>query len=247
MIRDGVSAVSDLRVPSLVELAEALSALSAGTVFSGRSAAQVWGIWIPRFCQVEVTTPAGTRGSRYTTSVQRRTVVAHRRILSDDDVVLHRGLPVTSLERTWLDLAAVLDGYDLVAAGDSALRAGAQHAVLCERVAQQRRLRGTRVARRAVVHLDARSRSRPEYNGAEHEQAARIRKDPIRLLDQQREDWEVRTYTAPHAYGRLHEVVDDVTTLLARRAPELLTAQYLGSRVTDFDSERRQIRRLRSS
>jgi hypothetical protein len=274
--------------PSLIELAEALGSMPADTVLSDRSAAQVWGLWIPSFDRVEVTSAAGPRGSRYTTSVQRRAVVAHRRILPVDDVDVHRGLPVTSLERTWLDLAAILDVYDLVAAGDSALRAGADHARLCGRVAVQHRRRGTRAARRTVVHLDARSRSRPEsriraalvlaglpkpqvnraiydefgqwlaepdlhyreaklaleYNGADHAGIKRIRQDSVRLLDQQREEWEIRTYTAPHAYSRLHEVVDDVTTLLSRRAPELLTAPYLGHRVTDSGGQRRRIRHL---
>src|SRR5690349_5541756 len=96
MIRDGVFAVSDLRdpsltfgvvdsrsgqisvqasfmtEPSLIELAEALASMSADTVLSHRSAAQIWGMWIPQFGGIEVTTPAGLRGSRYTTSVQRR-------------------------------------------------------------------------------------------------------------------------------------------------------------------------------
>jgi hypothetical protein len=274
--------------PSLIELAEALASMSADTVLSHRSAAQVWGLWIPQFDGIEVTTPAGVRGSRYTTSVQRRTVVAHRRITPAEDVVTHRGLPVTTPERTWLDLAVRLDVHDLIAAGDSALRAGADFTRLCARVAQQRRLRGTRRARQTVLHLDARSRSRPEsriraaivlaglpkpqvnraiydehgqwlaepdlhyreaklaleYNGADHAGVRRIRKDSVRLLDQQRSEWEVRTYTSPHAFGRLHEVVDDVTGLLARRAPELLTARYLGTRVTDADDQRRRLRRL---
>jgi hypothetical protein len=64
------------------------------------------------------------------------------------------------------------------------------------------------------------------------------------LLDQQRIDWAIRTYTAPHAYRRLYEVVDDVTVLLSRRAPQLLTARYLARRVTVTDDQRRRIRRL---
>jgi hypothetical protein len=279
---------SSMTEPSLIELAEGLASMPTDTVLSHRSAAQVWGIWIPVFSGIEVTSPAGGRGSRYTTSVQRRTVIAHRRVTPACDVVIHRGLPVTAPERTWLDLAPLLDIYDLVAAGDSALRAGADYGRLCARVAQQRRLRGTRPARRAVVHLDGGSRSRPEsriraaivlaglpkprvnraiyddhgqwlaepdlhyleaklaleYSGADHAGVQRLRKDSVRLLDQQRWRWEVRTYTAPHAYARLHEVVEDVTDLLARRAPELLTAPYLGHRVTDADDQRRRLRRL---
>ena len=274
--------------PSITELADALGSMPVDTVLSHRSAAQVWGLWIPRFDGIEVTSPAGARGSRYTTSIQRRSVIAHRRITAGEDVVLHGGLPVTSLERTWLDLAAILDAYDLVAAGDSALRGGADAAILGVRVAGQHRLRGTRLARTTVGMLDVRSRSRPEsriraalvlaglpkprvnepiydehgqwlaepdlhyreakvaleYMGADHADVDQMRKDSIRLLDQQRIDWAVRTYTAPHAYRRLWEVVDDVTVLLSRRAPQLLTARYLACRVTITGDQRRRIRRL---
>jgi hypothetical protein len=274
--------------PSVSELAEALARMPIDTVLSHRSAAQVWGLWIPRFDDIEITSPATARGSRYTTSVQRRSVLAHRRITAPEDVTLHRGLPVTSLERTWLDLAALLDVHDVVAAGDSALRAGADASLLATRAARQHRLRGTRLARATVGMLDARSRSRPEsriraaivlaglpkprvnepiydehgqwlaepdlhyrearvaleYMGADHAELDQLRKDSIRLLDQQRVDWAIRTYTAPHAYRRLYEVVDDVTVLLSRRAPQLLTARYLAHRVTDSRDQRRRIRRL---
>jgi hypothetical protein len=94
----------------LVRLAEALASMPPGTVVSHRTAALLWGIWIPRFEGVEVTTPATHRGSRYTTSVQRLTVIAHRRIVvPDEDIVDLVGLPVTSPARTWLDLAPMLD------------------------------------------------------------------------------------------------------------------------------------------
>lgn len=142
--------------------AMALDSMSPETVLSHRSAAMVWGLWIPQFAGVEVTTAARSAGSRYTTAVQRTAVVAHRRILPPEDVTLRHGLLVTTLARTWLDLAPFLDVYDLVAAGDRALQLGASHAELSQRCAALKRLRGIRRCRTAAPVLDAGSRSRPE-------------------------------------------------------------------------------------
>lgn len=140
----------------------ALDSMPDGTVLSHRSAAALWDLWIPPFSDVEVTTPARSRGSRYTTSVQRAAVVAHRRVLAPEDVTVLHGLPVTGLTRTWLDLSALLDVHDLVAAGDRALQVGANQADLAERAARQRRLRGTTRCRAAAPLLHPGSRSRPE-------------------------------------------------------------------------------------
>lgn len=274
--------------PAIDELAAHLASMPDDTVFSYRTAAQIWGLWIPSFAGIEVTTPATARGSRYTTSVQRLSVIAHRRLLPPGAVSEHKGLPVTSREQTWVDLASALDVYDLIAAGDRALQVGADHEQLIERVAALRRTRGAVRARQAVHHLNRRSRSRPEsrirggivlaglpeprvneaifdrfgqwlaepdlhylearlaleYNGADHAKLPRMRKDSVRMLDVQRADWEVRTYTAPHAYGRLHEVVTDVYDLLRTRAPELLTGAQLARRVTYLGDQRRRNRRL---
>jgi hypothetical protein len=148
--------------PDFGRLARTLAGMSRDTVFSHRTAAQIWGIWVPPFDGIEVTTPARERGSRYTTSVQRRRVVAHRRITPPTDIVERHGLPVTCPGRTWIDLAPFVDLHDLIAAGDSALRVGATLTELEERAAVLRCVRGARAIRRAVRHLDARSRSRPE-------------------------------------------------------------------------------------
>lgn len=271
----------------LAALAAAVASLPDDVVVSHRSAAAVWGLWTPTFYGIEVTSPAGAQGSRYTTGVQRRSVVAHRRLLDPADVVEHAGLRVTTPARTWLDLAPLLDLHDLVAAGDSALIAGADHAEMTERAHALRRTRGIVAARQAATVLNASSRSRPEsriraalqfsglpaplvneavvdpvlgwlgepdlhypqarlaieYNGADHADVDRMRRDSVRLLDFQRADWTVRTYTAVHAFSRLDEVVADVRSLLRRRAPELLTAPHLARRVTYLGDGRRRNRR----
>lgn len=142
--------------------AMALDSMPGNAVLSHRSAAVVWGLWIPPFGDVEVTTPARAAGSRYTTSVQRMAVVAHRRILPPEDVTVRHGLLVTDLVRTWLDLAPLLDVYDLVAAGDRALQLGAPLPDLLQRCGALKRLRGIRRCRTAASVLHPDSRSRPE-------------------------------------------------------------------------------------
>jgi hypothetical protein len=76
-----------------------------------------------------------------------------------------------------------------------------------------------------------------EYNGADHAKTERMGKDSVRLLDVQRSDWTVRTYTAVHAFRRLDEVPRDVSNLLHRLAPELLTRGRTSSRVTGLPRE----------
>jgi len=269
-------------------MAAALASMHPDTVFSHRTAAQLWGLWIPAFPDIEVTSPAGGRGSRYTTSVQRRTVVAHRRVLDPSETTWQLGLPVTSLNRTWLDLAAILGIHDLVAAGDRALQVGTTLPALSDSTLAARRVRGVRRARAAAALLNARSASRPEsrircalvlaglpeprvneavhddrgqwlaepdlhyreaklaleYNGAVHGSVERMRKDATRLLDLQREQWAVRTYTSVDAFRRLDEVVEDVHGLLLRRAPRLLADAQLARRVTYLHDRRRRVSRL---
>ena len=56
-----------------------------------------------------------------------------------------------------------------------------------------------------------------EFNGSDHADVARMRRDATRLLDLQRAGWTVRTYTAADAFARLDGVVADVRLLLAAR------------------------------
>ncbi len=71
-------------------------------------------------------------------------------------------MPLTSPARTWCDIAETLSVADLVAAGDSALRAGCDSDALRAVLGRAFHRRGVIKARAALPLLDARARSRPE-------------------------------------------------------------------------------------
>ncbi|HYT09564.1 MAG TPA: DUF559 domain-containing protein [Mycobacteriales bacterium] len=61
-----------------------------------------------------------------------------------------------------------------------------------------------------------------EYQGADHADARRLRRDLARHMDLRRAGWDVLYYTAEQVFGRLEIVVADVRAALARRSPGLL-------------------------
>lgn len=159
----GVWVPPALATERVARLAALLTALPDGTVLSGRTAAALHGIWVQETPAVDVTVPAGASGPALTTGPRRRGVRTHRRALAATELVIVAGLPATAPARTWFDLATELPLADVVAAGDSALRAelvtlGELTAGLRERPGR----RGVVRARRALPLLDPRSRSRPE-------------------------------------------------------------------------------------
>jgi very-short-patch-repair endonuclease len=96
------------------------------------------------------------------TRTRRPELLARRLELEPDETMTIAGLPVTTPERTWRDLAPRLGLPALVAAGDSVLRSGIAVDALVASVARGKRARGVRRAREAVELLDGRSASRPE-------------------------------------------------------------------------------------
>lgn len=82
--------------------------------------------------------------------------------LTDADTVTIDDLRVTSLERTFVDLARCVGLYDAVAAGDVAIRLGMEPTSLVEQLDLSARRRGIRNARRAAALLDPRSESYAE-------------------------------------------------------------------------------------
>ena len=92
---------------------------ATGGALSHQSAAHLFGIplppWLADEPDLQITGPGPELRSR------RPGVTGHRRPLSPADVVVRHGLPCTSAERTWLDLASLLrlgQEDSLVVAGD---------------------------------------------------------------------------------------------------------------------------------
>lgn len=141
----------------------ALETCADDTMISDTTAARLYNLWLPyRSEEIQLTTAQPDRASRCMTRTQRPEFRAHRRRLHEDDRADLNGIPVTSLARTWVDLAPVLSLADLVAAGDSALRAGCTVDEMVATMQRSGRLRGVRRVREALPMLDRRSRSRPE-------------------------------------------------------------------------------------
>ena len=94
---------------------------------------------------------------------QHAGLVVHTRRMDDGDVVVHRGLRLTSGAQTFLDLAAGLPPAELVAVGDAFLRSGhLTPAQLSARLARAARVRGVVRARDCAPMLSPLSASRPE-------------------------------------------------------------------------------------
>jgi hypothetical protein len=174
---------------------------------------------------------------------------------------------VTTIARTWRDLAEMFTLPSLVAAGDSALRLGVAHDELADVVARTGHHRGARLARAAVPLLDRRSRSRPEshlrvavtlpdlppfdvnvavsrdgggwlaepdlsnavakialeYQGEEHAELGRMRRDLTRFADLRSEAWLVLAYGPAEVFGRPWQITAEVRRALLQRAPHLHT------------------------
>lgn len=159
-----------LRVPEAAatdpvsRLAALHTLLPPDAVFSDRTAAELHGLWLPgtTTTRPHVTVPARSAPPASTNAPKRPELLAHRRTLSGAEIVVVAGIRVTSLDRTWCDLAETLSLPDLVAAGDSALQRGVSPADLADALDRRRGRRGRCLAREALPLLTARSRSRPE-------------------------------------------------------------------------------------
>ncbi|HEY2298640.1 MAG TPA: hypothetical protein VGH43_12985 [Jatrophihabitans sp.] len=238
------------------------------TVIASITAARLHGLWVPESAneRIHVATVTPNRAGRLMTRSQRPELVAHRFQLRPEDTVTVAGLLVTSLARTWRDLASVLSLPDLVAAGDSALRSGASVDELGDAIASSSRRHNARRAHQAFGLLDARSRSRPEshlrvavsgpdmprfevnvsifrceggwlaepdlsleeamlaleYQGEDHGNPERMRKDITRFTDMRRNEWLTLPYGPAEVFGRPYLIKPEVRELIRVRAPHLL-------------------------
>jgi hypothetical protein len=144
--------------------AAVLATCADDTVIASITAARLHGLWLPNTQdeRIHVASAMPDQLGRLMTRSQRTELIAHRFQLRAEDVVLDDGLLMTSIARTWRDLAMVLELADLVAAGDSALRSGVSVDQLADVLRSSSQRHRARRAAAALPLLDQRSRSRPE-------------------------------------------------------------------------------------
>ena len=247
--------------------AAVLDSSPADTVIGSITAARLHGLWLPDHREeIHVVTASPGRAGRSMTRTRRPEFVAHRFQLRAHDVTIAHGLPITTIARTWRDLAATMGLADLVAAGDRALQLGASRQDLADAVAAAASARHTRCARKALGWLDARSRSRPEshlrvalrcgrlpefevneaiyrdeggwlaepdlslaearlaleYQGRDHANERRMRKDITRARDLRAEGWQCLYYGPAEVFGRPWTIAHEVFAAVRERAPHLV-------------------------
>jgi very-short-patch-repair endonuclease len=101
----GAYAVGGADVPWPGRMLAAVLACGPRAVLSHRSAAQAWGLMSHRAIRPEVTRPTSHRGLSG--------IVVHHSALRPDEVGEARGIPVTSVPRTLLDIAAMVEAREL--------------------------------------------------------------------------------------------------------------------------------------
>lgn len=105
LIHRGVYAVGHQALTWEGRLTAAVLACGPGAALSHRSAGQLWGL-APRYAiEVEVTKAGRYRG--------RSGIRIHEGTLLADEMTVERGIPVTTVPRTMLDMAAMLDLREL--------------------------------------------------------------------------------------------------------------------------------------
>ena len=113
-VHRGVYAVGHERLTTEGRFLAAVLAFGRGAVLSHQSAAVLWGIRAARGPRVDVTVP--TTGGR----ARRGAMIVHRSPLSEEEMTVHDGVPVTTVVRTLIDLADVLPRRALERAIDEA-------------------------------------------------------------------------------------------------------------------------------
>ncbi|WP_285728114.1 endonuclease domain-containing protein [Psychromicrobium xiongbiense] len=93
-----------------------LLALTPGAVACWGSAARIWNLPLPGRLSSEPAVHLATAG---VAAIRRFGVVGHRLRLTDAEMTVYQGIPLTTVSRTWLDLAAQLSLEDAVILGDA--------------------------------------------------------------------------------------------------------------------------------
>lgn len=146
------------REDHLLRVRGALAFAGSESIVSFGSAAIVHNLPVPDAVleRVHVTKIRNSGGKR------RTDLHVHVAPLTPAEIVTVDGIPVTSLDRTFVDLARVVGLYDAVAAGDVALRRGMAPDAVADQLELCKSRRGIRTARRAARLIDARSESYAE-------------------------------------------------------------------------------------
>jgi very-short-patch-repair endonuclease/predicted transcriptional regulator of viral defense system len=152
----GVYFVGALEGPLTTPTAAVL-AVGAGALLSHRSAAAVWELLPATGGPVDVTLPG--REARHRAGIR----VHEASGVTADDASVHRGLPLTSVARTLLDLADTLPPRELARAIEEAERRGlTTHAQLTSFLTSRRSHRGTARLRAATHPTPQHTRSEAE-------------------------------------------------------------------------------------
>lgn len=132
-----------------------LSAARSELVVSHQSAAVVHGfaMWAPDLAKVHVTVDRAA-GGRTTKNSH-----VHAAPLTEDDVTIIDGIPVTSADRTVADLLRILPFEAGVCVGDAALHSGSATVEGISAVLERSGGRGVVSARRTLAFCDSRSES----------------------------------------------------------------------------------------
>lgn len=154
----GVYVGADVAVTTATLTEAALLVAPRGAVVSHHTAAALWGAIAPHSPDVHLSLPDMRR-------MVTRGVRSHRPV-TPLVAVVRRGMPVTTPERTFLDLAAELELVDLVVLGDSLVHVGAATPGALRAAAAEHRGRGARLAREAAALVRA---------GAESAMESRVR------------------------------------------------------------------------
>jgi very-short-patch-repair endonuclease len=138
-------------------LAAVMLTAPPGAVVSHTTAATLWGLAIPLQraddVRVDLTVPMSSR------SESRRDRRVHRTPLAEEDVTRRRGLPVTTPERTWRDLAGMLPPAALLAVTDQLLDGRCTRTDLARQLARRPTGRGSARARESLPLGDPRAES----------------------------------------------------------------------------------------
>ncbi len=137
-----------------------LLTMPPGSLISHDSAAQIWGVDLPRAAESELVHVVAPRASRPKHRADRVVHEAVRLTPADADIV--EGVAVTSPARTWWDLATILAPADLLAVTDQMLRSWAPRVLLQRMLSEHTGDRGAVSARRALRYGDSRAESRME-------------------------------------------------------------------------------------